>query len=72
MRRIVRGFCQEGKVYLPKGLHSSGCLSSMQGCNCLMDLPAGSRGPAAGEEVSVLLLGQKEQIPGWALEGGAV
>lgn len=72
VRRFVRGYFREGKVYLPKGLHSSGCLSSMQGCNCLMDIPAGSSGLAAGDEVSVLLLRTAEENPGWAGEGGAV
>lgn len=69
MRRIVRGFFREGKVYLPQGLHSSGVLSSMQGCNCLIDIPAGSRGLAAGEEVSVILLRKKEEMPWWIHSG---
>lgn len=65
MERIVRGYYREGKVYLPKGLHSSGCLSSMQGCNCLIDIPAGSAGLAAGDEVSVILLEKGEKMPCW-------
>ncbi len=70
MRRIVRVFYREGKVYLPKGLHSSGVLGSMQGCNCLMEIPAGSEGLLAGAQVSVLLLRRGEAAPGWAGSGG--
>lgn len=65
MRRIVRGFYQEGRVYLPGGLHSSGVLSSLQGCNCLVDIPAGSQGLLAGDEVEAVLLKKEEEAPGW-------
>ena len=34
--------------------HSSGSLSAMMGCNCLVELPAGSGPVAPGEEVEVL------------------
>ena len=36
------------------GAHSSGSLSAMMGCNCLVELPAGSGPVAPGEEVEVL------------------
>lgn len=65
LRRIVRGYYIDGKVYLPKGGHSSGVLSSMQGCNCLVDIPAGSGGMIPGQRVSILLLGRTEEVPYW-------
>mgnify|MGYP002301050423 FL=1 len=34
--------------------HSSGSLSAMIGCNCLVELPAGSGPVKPGEEVEVL------------------
>ena len=34
--------------------HSPGSLSAMIGCNCLVELPAGSGPVAPGEEVEVL------------------
>lgn len=34
--------------------HSSGSLSAMIGCNCLVELPAGSGPVTPGEEVEVL------------------
>ena len=55
-RRLVRGKREDGKVWLPEGRHSSGMLSSMAGCNCLVDIPAGSGGLKAGEQVKVMLM----------------
>ena len=55
-RRLVRGKIEDGKVWLPEGRHSSGMLSSMAGCNCLVDIPAGSGGLKAGEQVKVMLM----------------
>lgn len=54
-RRLVRGMFAEDSVRLPSG-HSSGQIASMIGCNCLIDIPAGSPGLAFGDMVSVLLL----------------
>jgi len=55
VRRFIRGTIQNGKVLLPEG-HSSGQLASMIGCNCLVDIPAGTDGLYRGETVSVLLI----------------
>lgn len=44
------------RVRLPKGLHSSGVLGSMQGCNCLIEVPAGPDGISEGELVKVIIL----------------
>lgn len=56
IRRFVRGIYQDGKVRLPKGLHSSGVLGSMQGCNCLIDLMPSEGAIPVGEIVQVVLL----------------
>lgn len=56
-RRFLRARLEGGKVYLPAGgLHSSGMLHSMLGCNCLLDLPASREPVKAGQKVRVLLL----------------
>lgn len=55
-RRFVRGFYEDGKVFLPTTLHESSVLSSMIGCNCLIDIPALSPSLEAGKEVKVILL----------------
>ena len=54
-RRLIRGVLKNGRVWLPEG-HSSGVLSSFAGCNCFVDIPAGSDCLKAGERVTVLLL----------------
>ena len=56
-RRFVRGICRDGLVTLPQGLHASGVLSSMRGCNCMLDLPAGSPPLTPGQQVEVVMLG---------------
>lgn len=55
VRRFLRGVCHEGRVTL-SGKNASGLLSSLVGCNCLVDLPAGSGPVSSGDTVSVLLL----------------
>jgi len=59
--RFVRAICRTdengiGRVHLPKGLHSSGVLGSMQGCNCLIELKTGPEGVRRGELVKIILL----------------
>ena len=54
-RRFVRGIYRDGAVTLPEG-HSSGQLRSQVGCNCLVDIPAGSPPLAVGTMVKVVLL----------------
>lgn len=56
VRRLVRGTYREGRVWLPQGPHSSGVISSMRGCNCLLDIPPGSGGLSKGEKVQVILM----------------
>ncbi len=66
-RRFVRARYEDGAVLLPDTAapdresnagvrHSSGVLASMRGCNCLIDIPAGSPPLHAGEMVTVCLL----------------
>ena len=55
-RRLVRAALADGKVSLPAGGQVSGVLSSWMGCNCLIDIPAGSPALPAGSEVEVILL----------------
>lgn len=54
-RRFLRACCEDGHVTLPKG-HSSGVLSSLVGCSCLVDIPAGCGPLEAGQAVDVLML----------------
>ena len=56
--RFLRAKAAGGSVTIPgegsAEAHSSGSLSAMIGCNCLVKLPAGSGPVAPGEEVEVL------------------
>lgn len=54
-RRFLRGRYAQGRVTLPAG-HASGVLASLVGCNCLVELPAGSPPMCAGQTVRVWLL----------------
>lgn len=54
-RRMVRAFYENGSFHLPDGLHSNGVLSSMAGCNCLLDIGDGGAA-TAGAEVEAILL----------------
>ncbi len=54
-RRFLRGTYRDGHVTLP-GEHASGLLSSLVGCNCLADIPAGSGPLEPGMTVSVHLM----------------
>lgn len=59
MRRFVRGYYEDGTVILPEGSHSSGVLGTMQGCNCLIDIPADSGGLSEGDRVKVVIVNDK-------------
>ena len=56
VRRFVRAIYEDGVVSLPKGSHSSGVLSSMRGCNCLIDIPGDSDAVHKGDKVCVRML----------------
>lgn len=53
-RRFIRATLEGGAVRLPAAEHSSGSLSGMIGCNCLVDIPAGQGALVAGDVVEVL------------------
>lgn len=55
-RRFVRAVYRDGVFSLPDGLHSNGVLASMAGCNCLIDIPAGSMPLAKGTRAEAFLL----------------
>ena len=55
-RRFIRAIYRDGQVRLPDGLHSSGVLSTMKGCNCLVDIEPGTGALNAGDSVRVWLL----------------
>lgn len=56
MRRFLRAVLTGEEVRLSKGLASSGVLSTLKDCNCMIDIPAGSPGLKRGEEVCVRIL----------------
>lgn len=55
-RRFIRAIWNNGRVYMPGGLHSSGVLASLRGCNCMVDIQPGNKGLRPGDEVEVVLL----------------
>lgn len=40
-KRLVRAYAEDGKVYLPSGVHSSSVLSNMALCNCMIEFEPG-------------------------------
>jgi len=54
-RRFLRAYMEGGKVFFSGDGHSSGILSSLSGCNCLIDIPAGTPRLKGGETVEVIL-----------------
>ena len=55
-RRYVRAMTDGETVTIPTGLLSNGVLSSMAGCNCLIEMQEGQTGTRAGEMAEVILL----------------
>ena len=55
-RRYVRAMTDGETVTIPTGLHSNGVLSSLVGCNCLIEMQEGQTGTRAGEMAEVILL----------------
>lgn len=54
--RYVRAYFEDGEVRIPNGSNASGILSSMCGCNCLIELPAGTQRLSEGDRVWVILM----------------
>lgn len=55
-RRFVRAICKNGEVSLPKGIFSSGAIATLRGCNCLLDIEAGSGEVLPGSQVRIWML----------------
>jgi molybdopterin molybdotransferase len=55
-RRLIRAFWEDGVFHLPHGLHSNGVISSMAGCNCLIDAGSATVAPKTGNELEAILL----------------
>ena len=56
-RRFIVGIYDDsGHVLIPDGSHTSGALGNMRGCNCLIDIPAGTGKLQAGDIVRVVRL----------------
>ena len=53
-RRFLRAAAAGDTVMLPVCSHSSGSLSGLAGCNCLVDVPAGSPALTDGMMVEVV------------------
>lgn len=56
VRRFLRGFAEDGDVWVAEGNHSSGALSSLPGCNCLIEISPEMGGAEMGAEVTVHML----------------
>ena len=54
--RYVRARYADGRVWISEGSNDSGILSSMCGCNCLVEIPAGTRFLRKGEMVEIVML----------------
>jgi molybdopterin molybdotransferase len=54
--RYVRSYYKDGRVRVADGSNDSGILSTMCGCNCLLEIPAGTEKLEAGDEVTVVIL----------------
>lgn len=54
--RYVRAHYQDGTVRIADGSNASGILGSMCGCNCMIEIPAGTEELKVGEQVEVILL----------------
>jgi molybdopterin molybdotransferase len=54
--RYLRACCQGHQVRLSDGSNDSGIFSSLHGCNCLIEIPAGTPEVLAGEEVEIIFL----------------
>ncbi|MFR1038531.1 MAG: hypothetical protein ACLSE4_06875 [Clostridium sp.] len=53
--RYVRAFYRDGHVCAANGSNASGIISNLSGCNCLIEIPAGTSEVRRGDQVSVVL-----------------
>lgn len=54
-RRYIRGNNVDGKIFVPE-THSSGVIRSMVGCNCLIDIPAGTPPLEIDDKVTIWMM----------------
>lgn len=54
--RYVRSYYKDGSVKIADGSNDSGILSNMCGCNCLLEIPAGTARVESGDEVTVVMI----------------
>lgn len=52
--RYIRAFFEGDKVRITDGSNSSGILSTMAGCNCFVEVPAGTPAIYTGDEVDIV------------------
>lgn len=52
MRRLIRAFAKDGRVFIPSPVHASSVISNLTECNCFIDLEAG-RKVVPGDEVTI-------------------
>ncbi|MGL4997388.1 MAG: molybdopterin molybdotransferase MoeA [Cetobacterium sp.] len=55
-RRYIRGFFENGEVFLSDKKHSSGTISSLINKNCIVEILPGNRGLYEGDRVKVILI----------------
>ena len=55
-RRMIRGTVWAGEVAPTQGMQTNGALSAMIGCNCLIDIPAGTGPIEEGSMVEIVML----------------
>ena len=56
VRRFIRAFYNDGSIKLTSIKHASGMLLSMNGCNCLIDIKAGTESLKKGDKVEIILI----------------
>ncbi|WP_294155318.1 gephyrin-like molybdotransferase Glp [uncultured Clostridium sp.] len=56
VRRFIRAFYSDGSVKLTSNKHASGMLLSMNGCNCLIDIKAGTESLKKGDKIDIILI----------------
>lgn len=54
--RYIRAFYEGNEVWMANGSNDSGVLSTMSGCNCFVEVPAGTLSVNAGDEVSIVIM----------------
>ena len=56
VRRFLYAVQEDGSVHIGGGLHASGAIAGIRGCNCLLDVPAGSDALKEGDRVRFVRL----------------